>query len=76
MTVHSTDCSGRWNVTIETPVCLHTTRNCRATINKQKDKQNKYDQVEQQAATNLLFPETEHNFYGTDAIYHCPSLHL
>jgi hypothetical protein len=75
-TVRSIDCSGRWDVTIETPVHLHTTRNYRATMNTRKDKQNEYDKVEQRAVINPLFPETKHYFYGTDAIYHCPSLHL
>jgi len=42
----------------------------------QKDKQNKHDKVEQQSVTSPLFPETENYFHGTDAIYHCPSLHL
>jgi len=48
------------DVIIETLVCLHTTRNYRATVNTQKDKQNKYDNVEQQAVKNPLFPETEY----------------
>jgi len=48
------------DATSETPVCLHTTRNYRATVNTQKDKQNKYDKVEQQAVKNPLFPETEY----------------
>jgi hypothetical protein len=61
-TVRSADCSGRRDVTIETPVCLLTTRNYTVTINTQKGKQNKYDKVEQQAVTNPLFPETEHHF--------------
>jgi len=40
MTVRSADYSGGWDVTIEMPVCLHTTRNYRATINTQNDEQN------------------------------------